>query len=296
MDGPGRSVAHEAPKYKHLFSTSFEPENPLRVIAHCDVDAAYAQFEAARLGLDCGSVPIAVLQWNGLIAVNYAARKYGISRFSGTPAECKQRCPELQLIHVATYGPGDTEPQYRPRPQPTKHKVSLDLYRRESKKILEIFQYRVAEQTASGAHLRSDLQETPAGSSVWPHALRLEPKSIDTDIIVEKASIDESFFDLSLHVRRQLLQRFPFLNVREDALPHGLETPLPPLPLDVREELGDTAWEHLGAWRPENATPPELSWADVAMAIGAERMIAVRRHVQEVLGYTTYVLTNTLCT
>jgi DNA polymerase eta len=54
--------------------------NPLRVIAHCDIDAAYAQFEMKRLGIS-EDVPLAVLQWEGMVAVNYAARRYGVSRF-----------------------------------------------------------------------------------------------------------------------------------------------------------------------------------------------------------------------
>lgn len=40
------------PTYRHLLAaTSLTPYNPLRVIAHCDIDAAYAQFEAVRLGI-----------------------------------------------------------------------------------------------------------------------------------------------------------------------------------------------------------------------------------------------------
>lgn len=86
--------------YRHLLSTSYEPENPLRVIAHCDVDAAYAQFEASRLGIDSRSIPLVVLQWKQIIAVNYVARKFGVSRFNCTLEEAKQRCPELRLVHV----------------------------------------------------------------------------------------------------------------------------------------------------------------------------------------------------
>lgn len=261
-------------------------KNPLRVIAHCDVDAAYAQFEARRLGLNCFKEPVAVLQWNGLIAVNYVARKSGLSRFNDTPEECMRKCPDLKLIHVATYGPGDTEPQYHENPSALTHKISLDLYRRESKHILRIFQYRVAESTELGANLGSDLQSWQDDGSVWPHALVLEGDSTDSDIIVEKASIDESFFDLSVYARKQMLVRFPFLDVRETDV--DLDTELPPLPLSVREELNDAAWGHLGAWDGDDEhSAGEATWLDVAIAMGAERLIAVRKHVLDVLGYTT---------
>lgn len=108
--------------------------------AHVDIDAAYAAMEMSRLKSD-PSVPLAVRQWNGLIAVNYAARKFGISRHE-SPAEALKKCPELVMVHVATYRGGDTEPGYWEGDDvlPTTHKVSLDPYRRESLKIIQVFQ------------------------------------------------------------------------------------------------------------------------------------------------------------
>lgn len=40
---------------------------------------------------------------DGLIAVNYAARAAGITRHMRV-AEARQKCPQLQLVHVATIG------------------------------------------------------------------------------------------------------------------------------------------------------------------------------------------------
>ena len=89
--------------FRHLLSAgSLVPANPLRVIAHCDVDAAYAQMEGARLGVDAHAVPLCVQQWNGLIAIGYKAREFGISRHE-TVAEALRKCPGLVLVHVATY-------------------------------------------------------------------------------------------------------------------------------------------------------------------------------------------------
>lgn len=48
--------------------------NPLRVIAHCDVDAAYAAFEAKRLGVNPFEQPLAVQQWNGLVSFHSLKR------------------------------------------------------------------------------------------------------------------------------------------------------------------------------------------------------------------------------
>lgn len=95
--------------YRHLLSSSsLVPSNPLRVIAHCDVDAAYAAFEGRRLGLDPHVIPLAVQQWTGLIAVSYAARRAGVTRFMNIE-EAKQKCPDLKLVHVATYAVSTAE-------------------------------------------------------------------------------------------------------------------------------------------------------------------------------------------
>ena len=62
-----------------------------RVIILLDCDAFYAQVESIRLGLP-SSTPLAVRQWDGLIAVNYAARTFGVSRFMRIE-EAKEKCP-----------------------------------------------------------------------------------------------------------------------------------------------------------------------------------------------------------
>lgn len=86
------------------------------------------QVEQKRLSIPT-DVPCAVQQWNGLIAVNYAARAAGAATphgpalcHTGRPlsscglllsagitrhmrvAEAKRMCPELQLVHVQTIG------------------------------------------------------------------------------------------------------------------------------------------------------------------------------------------------
>lgn len=41
--------------------------------------------------------------------MNYPAREYGVNRFNCTLEEAKKRCPDLVLIHVATYGVRDMD-------------------------------------------------------------------------------------------------------------------------------------------------------------------------------------------
>ena len=65
------------------------PPDTARVVIHVDVDCFYAQVEQVALGIPA-DVPCAVLQWTGLIAVNYAARPFGITRLDRGPAARKR--------------------------------------------------------------------------------------------------------------------------------------------------------------------------------------------------------------
>jgi DNA polymerase eta len=123
--------------YRHVLSNNLDVKDPLRVIALCDSDAFYAACEMVRLNVD-NETPLVVLQWDSLIAVNYPARKYGITRMMKVK-EALKKCPHLKIIHVATYKEGDREPGYWEDVDTNTHKVSLDYYRRESVKIAAKF-------------------------------------------------------------------------------------------------------------------------------------------------------------
>lgn len=86
-----------------------------RVILHLDLDCFYAQVETLRLGV-APEIPLAVQQWNNLIAgnaaevchscltslVNYPARDAGVKRHTSVP-EALLKCPQLRLVHVPVY-------------------------------------------------------------------------------------------------------------------------------------------------------------------------------------------------
>ena len=74
----------------------------VRTILHLDLDCFYAQVEAHRLGIP-PEQPLAVVQWSGLLAVNYPARRFGIKRGMRV-TEAKALCPGLHTPHVATIG------------------------------------------------------------------------------------------------------------------------------------------------------------------------------------------------
>jgi DNA polymerase eta len=72
--------------------------------------------------------------------------------------------------------------------------------------------------------------------------------------IVEKASIDESFLDLTSLVRAKLLELYPALRTVPPSSPLGLDTPLP-----LPHELGiaEVEWEELGNLVPRNGQKKE---------------------------------------
>lgn len=109
--------------YRHLLSRNLGVRDPLRVVALCDSDAFYAACEMIRLGVP-NETPLVVLQWDSLIAVNYPARKYGISRMCKLK-DALEKCPELKVVHVATYKEGEDEPGYWEDIDNHTHKVCI---------------------------------------------------------------------------------------------------------------------------------------------------------------------------
>ncbi|KAK4553678.1 N-acetyltransferase eso1 [Recurvomyces mirabilis] len=140
-----------------------------------DFDAFYAQCESVRLGLP-PTHPLAVQQWNAIIALNYPARAYGLSR-GMSAVDAKIRCPDLTLQHVATWREGEPRWAYRENPMQCwkDDKAALDPYRRESRKAFAL----ISECLEGGPVAR-----------------------------IEKASVDEVFIDLSAKVYDTLKKKF----------------------------------------------------------------------------------------
>ncbi|KAI0833689.1 DNA/RNA polymerase [Trametes gibbosa] len=271
--------------YRHLHSPNLGVRDPLRVVALCDSDAFYAACEQVRLALD-PTLPLVVQQWDALIAVNYPARTYGISRMDKI-RDARRRCPDLVVVHVATYKEGAAEPGYWPDPDTRTHKVSLDHYRRESMKIIQLFK-----------------EGLPGGE-------------------VEKASIDEAFIDFTRPVREELLKRYPYLATVPPDAPNGIDSPLPPPPPVSWDGLGTVVPVHPPNPAPEDTTAEAseetrekdaaaevqeqrhtpineneedvsvyeddklTTWHDVALSIAAELMLRIREDIRAKLGYTT---------
>ncbi|KGO66018.1 DNA-repair protein, UmuC-like, N-terminal [Penicillium italicum] len=236
---------------------------PLRVIAHIDLDAFYAQCEMVRLGTP-REVPLAVRQWDSLIAINYAARPFGISRLINV-AEARKLCPDLVLQHVATFREGEGG-RWAYRDDSFKNistdKVSLDPYRAQSRKILQTMKEALA--TWSADDTEGETQHSKQEFSA----------------VVEKASIDEVFIDLSPLIFRALLQRYPELRIGTQDENRDSELPIPPT---TALQWDTDCLVDLDQHETEEDDP---DWDDVVMLIGSEIVRSVRNAVWEKLSYT----------
>jgi DNA polymerase eta len=234
--------------YKQLNQlASFSTTTPLRTIAHVDLDCFYAQCEMVRLGLDEG-IPLAVQQWQGLIAINYPARKFGLGRHV-TATEAKKLCSDIVLQHVATWREGDEEWAYHADAYKhmRTHKASLDPYRRESRKII--------------ACIKEALPPAPMQK-------------------VEKAGIDEVFLDLSAQVHSILLERFPEL---KNPPPYDDPTESLPWPSTTVLDWNTDALIDIDSEETEEGDP---DWDDVCLSIAGEIVRHVRKSIREKLKYT----------
>ncbi|CDJ28712.1 uncharacterized protein EMH_0043310 [Eimeria mitis] len=139
------------------------PPNCVPVFCHLDLDCFYCQVEHRRLGIP-RHVPLAVRQWDSVIAVNYPARAMGVKR--GQRVETvRSLCPSIELVHVETISARDKGD--RTQPDWKADKVTLQRYRDASAEVLSLL--------------------------------------LDYCQLVEKASIDEVYADLTPHAAALVL-------------------------------------------------------------------------------------------
>ncbi|KAK2748926.1 DNA-directed DNA polymerase eta rad30 [Myotisia sp. PD_48] len=261
--------------YRHFhLLRNFSPRTPLRVIAHIDLDAFYAQCEMVRLGV-ARDQPLAVQQWDSLIAVNYPARPFEVSRMISAK-EAKKLCPQLLTPHVATWREGEGENwAYREEGDNNiaTDKVSLDPYRTESRKIQGL--------------MKAELVKWAEGIDV---SCRGGVKSRVRDAVdmvrLEKAGTDEVFVDLSALVFGTLMQRYPMLGDADkmvEANRERMATNLPKAPTTALVWGENDAVVDLDNDESEEDDP---DWDDLVMLVGSEIVNSIRMAVWEKLKYT----------
>ncbi|EQB44558.1 impB/mucB/samB family protein [Colletotrichum gloeosporioides Cg-14] len=252
-DDTGASAAHPtAPSSQFTYRdlqllSQSSPESPLRVVALVDYDSFYAQYESLRLGLP-PSKPLAVRQWNAIIALNYAAKERGVKRIMSAD-DARRICPEIVLQHVPTWREGDE--RWRYRDDVLDHlktdKASLDPYRAVSRKTMHL--------------VRKLLPAKPAPT-------------------IERAGVDEFYLDLSAQVHRTLVERFPTLTPVNMSLDDYL--PLPAA--DTSLQWGK---EKVMMPADSRNLDEVLDWDDVVLSIGGSIVRNIREEIKKQLQLTT---------
>ncbi|EGW33496.1 DNA polymerase eta subunit [Spathaspora passalidarum NRRL Y-27907] len=226
--------------------------SPLSTIGLVDQNAFFAQVEQIRLGLS-DQDPVVCAQWQSLIAVSYAARKFGIGRMDSIKS-AKEKCPKLIVAHAAVYKRGESHWSYIDGlPDAANHKVSLDTYRRESRKIVRLIQQRFD--------------------------------------LVEKASVDESYIDFGRKIYEKMLKLFPelsrqpgdpseYLPTIPDKLPIEIQWEGVVIPSDSEIQRDDNAQEQIGKPKIED-------WDDICLIVASKEMLNLRKVIHDELGYTT---------
>ncbi|CAO3598521.1 unnamed protein product [Absidia cylindrospora] len=214
--------------------------------------------EEVRLGLD-SSKPVAVQQWSSLIAVNYAARAAGISRHCSVD-DAKKLCPEINLVHVATYAPNETTAQYHTNPSQATHKVSLDSYRNAGKKIFKIFNQHCPLLQKLGSDeafldVTEAVNERLCNEYIPAHPTLLEHLDLDGD---STAILDDFAVDWT-----------------------SLNNVVPSV-----EELERQEKESIGADLDNPVIRDPTSWFDIQLAAGADIAAMIRKQVFDELHYT----------
>ncbi|KAI5951515.1 eso1 [Candida jiufengensis] len=241
---------------KNLNDPQISYLSPLSVISLIDLNAFYAQVETVRLGLS-DEDPVVCQQWQSIIAVSYAARKYGISRLD-TVSSALAKCPNLICAHAGAYKKGNSHwAYYEENPSPVDHKVSLDTYRRESRKILRIIQQHFD--------------------------------------LVDKASVDESYVDLGRSIFEIMLEKFPILNeYNNDDRIDSIMPRIPDiLPIELQWEgyIAESESEMSNVNPDDSKSKPSKpiiqDWDDITLLIGSQLLLTLRQSIFKELGYTT---------
>lgn len=187
------------------------------MIAHLDLDCFYVQVEQRRLGLgqppwtSRDSPAAAVQQWDGLIAVNYAARAHGVKR-GMRAADARKACPEITLVHVETISEGTEEMSVDHSeslaPDRRTQKACLRRYRQASEEVFAVVQRHASRcEMASIDEVYLDLTEE-AAQRLTSHSLDL-PKLAENAVCPEGCMADAK--DSHLLAALELVQ-----SLRED--------------------------------------------------------------------------------
>lgn len=189
------------------------------------LDCFYAQCECQRLGFDATTTPLALLQWNSVLAVTYPARKqFGVKRGDSwqdiQTKAAKQKGVTCHAVHVALLSTmsSSLDENHQQQEQPL---TLQEEYNRLYKATAE--QQQAWRQTELGVRKFSTqgkacIERYRTASAVifeTVHAWIAAHTVDSSSIILERASIDEFFLDVTAAVASDAWSALPLGQVLE---------------------------------------------------------------------------------
>ena len=198
---------------KYPYTTRKTPS--CRVILLLDLDCFYAQCECIRLGLDATVTSLALLQWNSCLAVTYPARKHGIKRGDGWDT-IAQKDPHCLCVHVPVLSFSSTKTGATNDTAASEEASETVVSSLESE-YANIYQLSKEEQImerkqAIGKRYHSNSGKACieryriASAKIFETVLEYTNNvlsSSGTSILLERASIDEFYLDVSNFVAQE---------------------------------------------------------------------------------------------
>ena len=186
-----------------------------RVVLLLDLDCFYAQCERIRLGFtestDHETCPIALLQWDSVLAVSYPARKFGIKRgdsWEAVRTKSKGKCLAVHVPILENITNDNNEPMMSAEPTDNDNEVNgnydsvYNLSKEEQLKLRVRDVGRRRYSTEGKACLERYRVASRRIFEVVMECLGMENSTSTADasssgVILEKASIDEFFLDVT---------------------------------------------------------------------------------------------------
>jgi len=175
-----------------------------RVVLLLDLDAFYAQCECLRLGWEASKTPLALLQWNSVLAVTYPARDlFGIKRGDSWDAvhqKSKGKCHAVHVQILRTEIPTNDEQQSLNAAQETKlfdndydsiYCLNEEQRQRERQDCLGVRHFHnqgkacIERYRVASARIFATVVD-------W-----IRDRNDSNSIVLERASIDEFFLDVT---------------------------------------------------------------------------------------------------
>jgi len=218
-----------------------------------------------RLGIP-RDVPVAVQQWEGLIAVNYAARAKGITRHMRV-GEAKLKCPDLICVHVETIGGDGAAAE-----EPPRDSADDDNSIAAGGSTTAIDRVDRLTQKACLERYRR------ANSAIMKILHKLAPTSV-----IEKASIDEVYIDVTAMVDDELQGKYKY-----DQIDIGNDDKITNYNIDNNKNLEASPSDAFswGSIVPSGPLDPGSEF-DVRLACGAGIACRLRGTILDKLGYTS---------